>query len=786
MISLWQQLLQPAYLFATDPGPLGRWGAVYVLWAALLLGGAAVAAWQYRRCRCGTLQMITAACVIGLIFLLLRLVSPHIHNIYPHLNFMLIDAWTARIWPLSATGVALLAGLLWHLERVTWPPFLRRHILALAGRVEPDGAPMSLLETLLMLLAHLSGLAWLWHTAQRPLWWAIPSLLALVALPLLRRPRRLRLETLTPLFLSYAASLISSYLSQKLDILVQDYQAFALPDLWSPWFNVPAMIVVGLSYTLWLQIRWLLAETHESEPSRWEGRAVLIAFSVALGVWFLAVVVVHRTRGVTASDPYCYVQMAVDLARSGSPLHHFPLAGLAAELGLPTWPTVHIGYHPPIRDNLSPTMWPIGWPLLMAPLYWLGGLETLYWAAPLMAALSLIVTWLLGNEIWRDEPPSRRWSAAALACLLLATSPEGSERMLVPMADAAAQFFTLLTLWMLIQGVRSRSFWHWGLAGAGMGMAFFIRHPQLPLAAAALVAISLTPASLRRRLSLLAVFGLVTLVVILPDLFYHRLVFGDWLHPESTEGFLMSIRHIGNSFLTLLQHSLLRRAEWGFVLPCILYGSLKLWKNHRTATLIGGSGLLAVLVLHLCYAALRPRDLIAVFPLLALAAAWGCITWWVRWSSRPGPTTALLVCTGLVLVAARSYDVLSIPWRNNVITFGHVHARQLEALRELERLTPEHAVIGSMLNGGAIELHAHRSTVHPTPWTADELRIWIDSLQKQNRPFYLLDDGEEMPPLLEQQRQIRSVQWIAQLDLPYFAHGGGNLPRQAQLYLLLP
>jgi hypothetical protein len=91
-------------------------------------------------------------------------------------------------------------------------------------------------------------------------------------------------------------------------------------------------------------------------------------------------------------------------------------------------------------------------------------------------------------------------------------------------------------------------------------------------------------------------------------------------------------------------------------------------------------------------------------------------------------------------------------------------------------------VIGSMLNSGAIELHAGRAAVHPAPWTEDELARWVEGLLARGRVFYLLDDGEEMPAVIERLEKRYSVRPVDILGLPYFAIGGGNLPRSAQLY----
>jgi hypothetical protein len=429
---------------------------------------------------------------------------------------------------------------------------------------------------------------------------------------------------------------------------------------------------------------------------------------------------------------------------------------------------------------------------------------------------------------------------AALCCALVATSPEGSERLLVPMADAAAQLFTVLTLWLLLRGGRARTIravaLHGALAGLSFGAAYWVRHPLLPLGAAAVAAALFgalrVPLSRTRRGSLfrsrrgstfrscrdhvstpsdaqdqdretwsrgehkstpprswwvlLLAFALAALLVALPDLAFHKRAYGGWLTSESSEWFLISAKNVGRALSGVLQQGLLRREEIGYLAPLALYGVWLLWRLHRRAALVLGTAFLAVFAFHLLYEALRPRDLIAVLPLLYLCAAYGWVNAFrrLRWHKTPG-AAVLLVCLS-VLLFARSTHVLSMPWRSDVTTFGHVPATQADAFRQLGKLTPENAVIGSMLNSGAIELHADRIAVHPAPWTDAELYAWADALLSRGQPFYLLDDGEEMPPLIERIESRYLLQHVATLGLPYFALGGGGLPRPAHFYEVLP
>jgi hypothetical protein len=271
-----------------------------------------------------------------------------------------------------------------------------------------------------------------------------------------------------------------------------------------------------------------------------------------------------------------------------------------------------------------------------------------------------------------------------------------------------------------------------------------------------------------------------------PDLIYHQAVFGGWLHAESTEWHLLSPGNVGGSFWAVLRQGLLRREELGFVAPLALYGAWALWRRHRRAASILLLGAGAALLFHLFYQALRPRDLIALLPVLYLPAAYGLVELWRLAEARGRLGSALWLACCMTLLIARSERVLTMPWRDDVITFGHMREDQYRDLLALRAITPQDAVIGSMLNGGAIELFAGRSAIHPAPWGEKELGRWTDALLAQGRPFYVLDDGEEMPQVLARLRRRYTVRWVRSLDLPYFALGGGNLPGRASLYRIEP
>jgi hypothetical protein len=140
-----------------------------------------------------------------------------------------------------------------------------------------------------------------------------------------------------------------------------------------------------------------------------------------------------------------------------------------------------------------------------------------------------------------------------------------------------------------------------------------------------------------------------------------------------------------------------------------------------------------------------------------------------------------LVCCATFL-SARSYHALIMPWQDGSATFGHINVDQRRGLETLRAVTPDDAVVASMLNGGAIELYAQRSVVRPASWTEEELGVWVDALATQGRPFYVLDDGEEMAPVLARLRSTYRLCRVQSLNLPYFAHGGGAIARAAELH----
>ncbi|MFZ1551708.1 MAG: hypothetical protein WAV53_09965 [Anaerolineae bacterium] len=715
MASPWQRFLRPDYLLDPAP-PLGRAWPLFLLLAGLFLGGL-LWAWQ-QRSRGRVAQWEGVVCAAGLLLTLARLFN--------------VPALSVRLWPLLALGLALLIALGYRLTRRPWgdQPGCVVRVLAL----QPIAADRA------------RALAWL--AGLLPM--TYPALIAAVRLAL---PSGLEAQV----------------------------QANLLPDPWILPFDLPAALLTGLAFTLLCLGSLILLPANSSQrPTLAPDRALALVILVTILLWAARLYVGQRTAGVSASDPYAYAQMAVDVAGTGSPLHRFTLFPALHDAGVPWYPMVHVGYALPLdAAGTAATVWPPGWPLLLAVPYRLWGEPALYLTAPLLGLLAVALSAWFVHLVAGAEGARLPWTAlaGALTAWLLATSFEQVDRLLVPMADVSAQIFSLLALacglWAWRNGARRPM--RWGLAGGVcFGLAYLIRHTQLFLALPIALLVWLAPAtSLRQRLRLAVGFALGALPLGLADLWYHWRLSGAIWQPESPESFLFSLAHIGRSAAAVLAEAL-RHNEWGLLWPLTLLGAWYLARRAPRVSAVLGLTVLALLAIHLPYGALRLRDLLSLFPLLALFTAWGAVAvlaqaraWAVR--AVAGQIVAALAVAVLIFaLAARTYPVLTSPWRPPHASFGFVSAAQRAAFAQVAALTEPDAIIGATLNSGALDLLSDRRSVRPADWTSAQWATVIETLHAQGRAVYLLDDGVDLAPVLEATGRQFGLTPVALLDVPVY------------------
>lgn len=652
-----------------------------------------------------------------------------------------------------------------------------RHLAALTFRAEPAASPGPV-TVLLVLVIQLAGLGAFWRYYHQPVWLAIPTLAILLVLPILafRSRHYLAVETLAPLFFLYAI-LIARVIAVRVLLANEPYQdeaSFADPRFIA--FQVEATAAAVLGYLALVQILYLVRTDLRT-------RAVVGLAAIAGGAafaWFGAETVVHRTQGVTATDPYAYAQMAVDLATRGTLLHSFPLFQSIANLGVSWYPIEHIGYR--LFDNLSgmvPTVWPFGGSLWLALAYRVGGEQGLYLATPIAGLAALVAMAALAWEYLSEQTVAMRAAVAALAVLLLATSWEQVDRSIVPLVDVQAQLFSIVAIQFALRaGRHAGSRWALPLvAGGALGAAYLVRHTQVLLAP--VLAVAVWVLAWRERLRFLVLSGSAAFVVALPDLWYHRLYLGGWLTPESHEMALFGVSSIATS-VSALGARFFAGNEFGYLAILLLYGVARAGRDNSGRFMVLAVWLLVLAGFHILYEAVKLRDLLPEYPAVVLLTAYGMASlardfrnWAGQGTVRRG-VAAIAIYLVLLMPAMRDRITIMRPLQPAKVTFGYVTAEQRESFDRIAALTTANSVIGSTMNDGAIDMYARRDTFRPGGWNADERGRFLQLLLAGNRPVYLLDDGTETSAARLELETSYTLQRIAVLDVPLFGNVAGT------------
>ena len=644
---------------------------------------------------------------------------------------------------------------------------LRSHLRALALQSVQPSYSFSL-----SLLFHLSALAAVSRLAHWPLWLA-PLILAAFCLPQLALGRRFP-ESLAPLALVYTLA------GLRLAIVYGLRQ------------EVPALLGYGWALGLaaaWAVLIWLNAVRRL--PAAW-GLA-----AIGFGVLMVILLWANRPAGVTGSDPFAYVQMALDLARHGTPRHFFPLAPFAAGLNLPTLPTTHVGYVLPDAQGFAPTVWPPGYSLLLALAFRLAGetgmltFNLVVGAANL--ALTAVLTALLCPPGWRRVP----LALGAGAAIVLSTSPEQLTRLVVPLADGAAQAFTTLAIALALYSTRrapASSHDHLlvgAFTGLALALAYSVRYTQVLIAPGLIFSAWIGLRHGKARRDFLLGFLLAAALGALPDVWYRAQTFGAPWRFGSGELQLFAWNAMPEA-LRRLSSELFTLKEFGWLWPLALIGAARLRERNRfgVAALVAAYG--PLLAFHLWYPFVRLRDLLSLLPALAALCAFGgavvLLRLWQRGTGVRALTVTLLLGLGLLRLSA-----LADWFGGGFYTFGYLRADQLQGLREIALFTPPGAVVASSLNSGAVERYGERHTVRPgnllqpgLGWSAEQWSSFVSALRAECRPVCLLMDSPEMDEPLRIARRQMELRRVLEINVPVYQRGGSSENLTVPVYCARP
>lgn len=674
--------------------------------------------------------------------------------------------------------------------------FFLRHLSAysLNLHLQDRGLPAPYVYALLAF--HFLGTLAIVRLTHQPLWLVLIPVLLIQPLAVSWRLKRAYLppESLAPMGIAYGVLLLRLLIAVMARFQGLTTGPLTVPEPWGGWLNLNLATGLGGLWALMAQA----GPTAEAFGRRL-GWKTLLGWVVAVLslAWAALTYLKIRTHGVTGSDPYAYVQMALDIAHHGTPLHIFPLAPQVAEWGLPTWPVVPIGYNPPdLVTGTAATVWPPGYSALLAFSFWIGGETGLYLLTPLLGLVALVAGWCLCLEVNRTWEEDRRFLAAGIAVFVLATSYEQVDRLAVPMADVPSQLFTTLTILFALRATRGRTVLFASLSGLCLGIAFAIRHTQVLLLLSVLfiwVWLWFSPEqpTWRRAFRLGAVcFGAGALLLAVPVLRYNWIAFGGPLRVGSAELGLLGLGHVPRTVVGMTK-ALLNSKEFLYLLPFLGWGAIQLWRRARRMAAALLVWLLVIGLFHLSYEAVRLRDLLSVFPVLAVWVGIGLADALIRiqrigrsgW--RKGAQVLVLGLLIALLWTRTQVTLGLLIHAPDFHTFGYLRPEQRAAFDALKDLTPTHAIVATSLNSGPIYLYAERDAVRPAYWSQDE---WLDLVAralKDGRTLYLLMDGVEMDAPYRAIQSGYQLSQVSSLPVPYFYPDGNSQNLRVTLYEVL-
>ncbi len=643
---------------------------------------------------------------------------------------------------------------------------LAAHASALA--LQKPGV-LSPAENLLLTLVHAAGMLALARYFQSSLALALALAVGLVAVLLgLSRAQRIGPTWFAPLFLVYAVLLSRLVYLRLMHGTIYGYYDYNPPEWGLLLLHVEAITVAALLYSVAILACNLL---HSRRRIALIATCVLLLASTA---WAGYKYFSQRTAGATGSDPYAYVQMGVDIAEHGTPAHRFALFPAIAETQLPWYPLLHVGYHLPMNmQGDAVTVWPPAGSLAYAAAWKLTGEEGVYWVNPLFFLLSGLAAGWLAWELLQRETIQLKGLVAAGSAALVVTASVQVVWAGVTMADAQTELLSAVAFALALYAVRRDSSVWPLLAGAALGAAYDIRHTQLILAPVFMLLYGFGSSAWRQRLKASLLSGLAALCVAFPDLWYHELYLGGWLHPESEELALYSLNAIGDTANNLYQTAFAAN-EFGWFLPLLLYGIARMAKRVPLEFAALALWLGLALALHLPYPALRLRDLLPELPVAALFVCYGVAD--LTQSIVRARRMLVQLAGGLALIVVlelgllRVWNTVPSAWQVTQPIFGYMTTSERAAFNQLAAVTPPGAVIGATLNSGAIELYAHRESFRPADWQDTERERFLQ-IVLEHSPVYVLEDSRELDGPLDEMRGRYQVSQVAKLDVPLFGDG---------------
>lgn len=468
-----------------------------------------------------------------------------------------------------------------------------------------------------------------------------------------------------------------------------------------------------------------------------KGVALALALAAAgLGLRF-------GTFAASGADSYGYVSQA-DLWLQGRLIVDEPLAD-EAPWRYANWTLTPFGYRPgDDRGTMVPTYAP-GLPMAMAVFKAVGGADAVFYVVPLLGALAVWLTFVLGTRLGGSQ-------VGLLAAAALLVSPPFLFQLMWPMSDVPAMTWWLLATVLAIRGTTVSL----AAAGAAAALATLTR-PNLVVLAVPILAFAISrPGMARERLWRGAAFALALLPGPVAIAAINQHLYGSALASGyGTFSTIYAGRHLWPNVVNYSTQLLQTGTPFvGLALAAPWLIGRRGDSAARPIVALGAGIAAAVVLSYLWYTPFDHwtflRFLLPAYPaMLALAAA-------VFASIVPRATrTRALAFAALISVLA-GWGL----WMGR--TAFHVRAaesRYIAAGRFATEL-PAAAVILSNQHSGSLRYYANRITMRFEWLEPDVYMEMLDHFGRLGRPVYVVLDDWERDIFRQRYAGVADLTWL--------------------------
>jgi hypothetical protein len=475
--------------------------------------------------------------------------------------------------------------------------------------------------------------------------------------------------------------------------------------------------------------RWLLGWLHRSA-------FVIAPLVIVLGLW---AGIHYGSFAAGGSDSYGYLSQA--------PLWlHGDLHIKQPWVAQMTWPQrewtfTPLGYRPSSPDGtIVPTYSP-GLPMLMAVFLGVFGANGPFYVVPVLGAVALLGTYLLGVELTRSR------AVGACAALFLLASPTFLAHLMLPMTDAPMAAGWTLAMYFALRDPRPKP-----LVAGLMTAVMLLMRPNLLLLAAAPVAAWLWPC-LRGRSSWrdgavnVARFaaGVAPAVAVVAAV--NTRLYGSPLE-TGYGGLSGGMYDLGRApqnlrlyFIWLLQS---QTAMVAFAaVPLFVRGAVRP-DSPRASVRAGLATLFALMLVSYIFYYIFDAWFYLRFLLPALPALFVLMAAGIRAACKKLPLPAQAPAA-LLLVGWAVLFPLTFAQGQSIFKQYDFEQRYVKAAAYVKELTTPNAMILSVQHSGSVRYYANRITLRYDFLAPDGLDAAIRELiQKGYRPYIVIDDWEEV------------------------------------------